>query len=111
MKKSIILIVVCVCVAFMQVGCVMMRAPFMPPVGGAFTSIEAPLDVDYDSTTLGMRTGEASSHNILGLIAFGDASTQAAAMAGGLLSINHADYKILHILGIYTKTTVVVYGD
>lgn len=110
MKKSIILLCVCLCVVVVQFGCAI-QAPFVPPVAAVYTSIEAPLDVDYNATTLGMRTGTASAHNVLGLFAFGDASTQAAATAGGLLSINHADYKYFNILGIYQKTTVVVYGN
>lgn len=109
MKKRILIFSVCICLALLHFGCV--RAPFVPPMGGAFTQIEAPLDVDYDSTSLGTKTGQASSQCILGLFSFGDASTQAAATAGGLTSINHADYEFFNILGLYQKTTVVVYGD
>jgi hypothetical protein len=86
-------------------------APVMPPSGFAYTNTKAPLDIDLNKTQLGARKGEASSVSILGLVAYGDASTQAAATAGGLNTINHADYRSWSLLGIYSKYTTVVYGE
>jgi len=83
----------------------------VPPTGLLFTSYSAPLDVDLDKTQLGTKVGKASTHAILSLVAFGDASTQAAAKNGGLTVINHADYESLNVLGLYSTFTIVVYGD
>ena len=86
-------------------------APFSPPPGLLFSQYKAPLDVDFDKTTLGTKEGKAESTSILGLFAFGDCSTQTAAKNGQLTTINHADYEMMNVLGIFSKTTVIVYGD
>ena len=91
-------------------GCALV-APFQPPQGAVFSNTQAPLDVNYDNTELGQKSGSASAYNVLGLFAFGDASTQAAARDGRLSKINHADYAYLNFLFIFQKTTVTVYGE
>lgn len=111
MRALVGAVAVLVCCALLA-GCAGMgRAPVMPPQGIGFTDYTAPLDIDLDKTALGTKRGEASSSSILGLIATGDASIQAAARNGQINTINHADYRLLSILGLYTKYTTVVYGD
>ncbi|HAL91788.1 MAG TPA: hypothetical protein DCM68_02030 [Verrucomicrobia bacterium] len=90
-------------------GCALV-APFQPPQGAVFSNTKAPLDVNYDETALGTKNGESSAYNILGLFAFGDASTQTAAKNGDISIIDHADYAYLNFLYIFQKTTVTVYG-
>jgi hypothetical protein len=87
-------------------------APVVPPLGGIYSSIEAPLDIDIDKTTIGSKQGEAHCTSIFWLVAFGDCSTQRAAQNGNIQNINHADYSFTNILlGIYQSLTVKVYGD
>ena len=51
-------------------------------------------------------------YSILWLVAWGDASTAAAAMEGSLKTINHMDMEFFNILfGVYTRQTTIVYGD
>lgn len=109
MNKFLVSILLAVLVLSFCSGCVV--APFQPPAGLAFTQYKAPLDVDYDNTALGPKTGSASSSSVLALVSFGDCSIQAAAMNGGIEKVNHADYEFFSILGLYTKTTVIVYGE
>ena len=90
-------------------GC--LSAPFMPPMGGIYSEVNAPLSVDYDKTAITAKQGEASSVCILGMVSFGDVSTQTAAKNGGLTTIQHLDYKYFNVLGIYQKTTVVAHGE
>lgn len=90
-------------------GCV--RAPFVPPQGYAFSQMKAPLDIDFNNTNLsGMNRGTAEVMNVLGLFTFGDASAKAAAENGRISTIVHADYEHFNILGLFQKTTVIVYG-
>lgn len=90
-------------------GCI--HAPFVPPTGTAYNNYKAPLDVDFENTDMsGMKKGSAKTVSLLGLIAWGDASSQTAARAGGISTIQHADYEYLNVLGIFQKTTVIVYG-
>jgi hypothetical protein len=96
--------------ALLVQGC--LTAPFMPPMGTLVSSVQAPLDIDYHQTNVAAaKTGEASSISILGLVALGDCSTQAAAQQGGLRTVNTADYDYFNVLGIFQKTTVRVYGE
>lgn len=80
--------------------------------GCVFTNVKVPLDIDLDKTQLGAKTGESSSQSVLGLVAWGDSGTQAAAQDGGISTLLHADQKIFSIFfGLYTRQTTVVYGD
>ena len=90
-------------------GCV--SAPFVPPLGVAYTDITSPLDTDLTDTRLGSKVGRATASSILGLFAQGDAGIDAAAGYGNINTINHVDYAYKNILGIYQETTVIVYGD
>ncbi len=92
-------------------GCAYYVAPFVPPLGVAYTNVTAPLDTDLGDTRLGTKSGEASSVCILGLVAYGDASVQAAAANGGLKTVNHVDCRYKNLFGICQRLTVVAYGD
>lgn len=90
-------------------GC--MVAPVVPPSGGVYNNITAPLDVDVESTKMYSKRGESSSISILSLVAVGDAGIAAAAKNGGITIVEHADYNYFNILGIYQKYTTIVYGQ
>ncbi|MBM4013708.1 MAG: hypothetical protein FJ293_01930 [Planctomycetes bacterium] len=80
--------------------------------GCVYAHIKSPLDEDLQVTKLGNKVGTASNHQILGLVAWGDASTQAAAKDGGITTLNHADEEWMSILWfVYGRQTTIVYGD
>jgi hypothetical protein len=80
--------------------------------GCAYLHIQRPLDMDYDRTELGAKQGRASSHAVLWLVAWGDSGSKAAADAGNVKVIRHADIEVYSVLfGLYTRTSTVVYGD
>ena len=86
-------------------------APVVPPQGMLYSQTKAPISTDFANTPVGSKQGQASASSVLGLIATGDCSIQTAAQDGGIKTITHADYEYLSVLGVYTKTTVIVYGD
>ncbi len=92
---------------------VMMAAVMMASVSGcAYMNVKVPLDLDLNQTTLGAKTGQASYQSVLWLFAWGDSGTKAAAENGGITTINHMDAELKSFLfGLYTKNTVIVYGD
>jgi len=92
-------------------GCVM--APVVPPLGGVYTNLQAPLDLDsHNGKVIGEKKGEASSVAILGLFAFGDAGIRAACKNGGLEKVTHVDYRYVNVLlGVFCKYTTIVYGE
>lgn len=109
MKKSVTLVFTML-LLFTLSGCI--SAPFVPPQGYAYSQVKAPLDVDFNNTQFeAMKQGNAHVTCILGLFTFGDASAKTAAKNGQITTVNHADYEHFNLLGIYQKTTVIVYGE
>lgn len=90
-------------------GC--LGAPVVPPYGIVYTNYKAPLDVDYDPTTIGGKDGYSQTESVLGLVAWGDASGAAAAEDAGIKTIHHADYEYFNVLGVYQRYRTVVYGE
>ena len=88
-------------------GCVI--APFQPPVG-AVSVVKAPLSTEGNFSA-SSKCGVSSSVCILGIVATGDCSIDAAVESAGLNKINHIDYGYLNVLGVFQKTTVYVYGE
>ena len=91
-------------------GCTMGAAPVIPPPA-LYQNYVAPLDIDHDQSQLGTKRGTSVVKTVLGLVAWGDGSTHAAAENGGITTIRSADYEFFSALGIYTTYTTVVYGD
>ena len=108
MKKSLLSLAGVLLLA----GCGM-TAPFKPSGGSVYDHVKAPLQLEYNSKTeLGSKVGKATATSVLGLVAWGDAGLQAAADDGDIRVIRHVDYEYQSILfGVYTETTVIVYGD
>ena len=99
-------------------ACATVVAPVSPPSGAVFTSQSAPLDTNFDATPVGARSGTAVVHFIqdpiftgMPLVTWGDASTRAAARAGGIQTVHYTDYDVLSVLGIYVRVTVKASGD
>lgn len=86
-------------------------APVVPPGGWAYSNISAPIGTDPDTNPVGSKVGTATSTSILGLVAMGDCSVNAAAQAGGLKNVNHVDYEFTNILGVYSTFTVRAHGE
>ena len=80
--------------------------------GCVYTHVLTPYDTNLDKTVLGQKKGKAAMHSVLWLVAWGDASTAAAARDGGIGVVNHMDREFLNVLfGVYTETTTIVYGE
>jgi len=86
-------------------------APVVPPPGFLYSRFAAPIDIDAEASVLGDKVGRSSTESILGLVAQGDASISSAAREGGITTIRHVDYEFENYLGVYSKFTIVVYGD
>ena len=110
MKKLMGCVLSIAAVSFFCSGCAMVQAPFSPPNGFVYNQTRAPLSLEYNKTNLGDKRGTAEATSVLGMIATGDCSIETAARNGGIKTITHADYEFQNILGIFTKTTVIVYG-
>lgn len=87
-------------------GCATVRTPV---VGALYT--DAASSESVSSNHMGKKRGESCAQSILGLVATGDASTEAAAKAGGITKISHVDSKSNNIIGVIAKYCTVVYGE
>jgi hypothetical protein len=80
--------------------------------GCLYSHVLTPYDTNLDKTVMGQKQGKAVMYSVLGLVAWGDASTAAAAKQGGIATVNHMDKEFKNIFfGFYTETTTIVYGD
>ncbi len=80
--------------------------------GCFYAKVRIPLDTDVQSTQLGSKVGEASIQSVLGIVAWGDAGTRAAATNGGITTVTHLDQELFNILGfVYARQTTIAYGD
>ncbi len=102
MKKILALLLM---VGFFS-SCAMVSSPV---TGFLYTDVKAPLAVTSNSAST--KVGTAKAQSILGWVATGDASIEAAAKSAGITKIHHVDYESTNILGIVASFTVVVYGD
>ena len=91
--------------------------------GGIYSGSSFPVDVakDVDNTMPpieGLKYGEASTNNILGIVEIGDRGVQKAARNAGITRIHYVDTKVNKIyipigcIPLYVKqTTTRVYGE
>ena len=90
--------------------CAVLGLALLP--GCVYTNIRVPLDTDMNPTALGSRSGNASVQSVLGLVAWGDASTHAAAKDGNITTISHLDQEVFSIFGfLYARQTTIAYGE
>lgn len=57
------------------------------------------------------KEGQACVSSVLGAIATGDASLEAAKKAGGITQIAYVDHEQFSILGIYATSCTIVHGQ
>lgn len=102
MKNLLIILVSVVLLS----SCAAVKAPVL---GLLYTDVKAPLAATSNSNSSKVGTAEATS--ILGLVATGDASIEAAAKSAGITKIHHVDEHSTSILGIISTYKVIVYGE
>ena len=89
-------------------GCVGPNGPLVGTVGEIYTDVSGPVSVT--SNVGASKVGTATSKGVIGF-AWGDSSIKEAAANGGITKIQHVDYHVTSLLGIYSELTVTVYGE
>lgn len=91
--------------------------------GAIYSGSSFPVDVAKNADNCmqaieNLKSGEAATNNILGIVETGDRSIQAAARNGGITRIHYVDSKVskvyipLGFIPIYVKQTkTIVYGE
>jgi len=106
MRKTYAKLLIIGLLALVVGGCAMAAAPV---TGFIYTDAQGPLGATSNSGA--SKVGTASCQSILGWVATGDASIEAAAKSAGITKIHHVDYYSQSILGVWAKFTVKVYGE
>jgi hypothetical protein len=78
------------------------------PIGFIYTDGKMGVQGAAGSTA---KTGRACMNSILGLVAIGDASLEAAKAAGGITNVSNINYEVKNILGVYGEYCLVVKGN
>lgn len=97
------------CVVSLGVAATMTACATPMPVGGLYTDVTLPMQAT--SSSGGSKVGTSECTSILGLLASGDCSIDAAKTNGGITQVTHVDWKANNILGIIGKYTTTVHGD
>ena len=87
---------------FVLVG-LLMGCAMLVPMGGLYTGVKLPFAATGNSGA-SSKTGVAECKSVLGLVAVGDCSIDAAKKNGGITKVNHVDRDVMNIWGIYGCT-------
>ncbi|MEO0005200.1 MAG: TRL domain-containing protein [candidate division WOR-3 bacterium] len=110
MKKLLLLGIVPIICLTMLTGCM----PGFYTVGTLYTSVKTPsAAVAYygPSANQAAKVAKATATNILGVVAIGDASLEAAMKQVGMTKVHHVDQEVTSILGLFSTYTIYVYGE
>jgi hypothetical protein len=88
-------------------GCAMAHGGDAQAMGTIYTGYKSSGAV---GTGAAGKTGEACISSILGVVATGDASLEAAKKAGGITTISHVDHEQFGVLGVYATSCTIVHG-
>jgi hypothetical protein len=86
-------------------GCLAVRSP---AIGLIYTDVKGPVAA---TSAKGAKIGTSCASSILGLVAQGDASIDAAASSAGITEIRSVDDAAYSVLGIYGTYCVTVHGN
>ena len=103
MRKLGGLIVLAACLPL--AGCLSVSTP---AIGILFTDVKYGGDAEG---AIGAKEGKACAQSILGLIAQGDASIEAAAKNGGIKTVTTVDHSAKNMLGIIGDYCTIVHGS
>jgi hypothetical protein len=77
-------------------------------LGWAYSGYKSPGQVGTGADT---KLGEACASSILGIVATGDASIEAAKKAGGITQIAYVDLDQFSVVGVYATSCTIVHGQ
>lgn len=85
-------------------------AKVQSPISAVVTVVDSGVD-GTESTSPWTKVGRSTCRNILGLVAFGDATVEEAARSVGITDIHHVDAESTRIFFFYSQYSTVVYGN
>jgi len=113
-RLTVVLVLVVMAAGLMLSGCAGVAVMRMSPATGViYTDVKAPMPASSAAftATAGTKVGTATATSILGWVGQGDASIEAAMKAGGITKLQHVDFEVMQVLGLYAKYTIIAYGE
>jgi hypothetical protein len=89
-------------------GCAMAQGGNAGATGFIYSGYKSPGNI---GTAAAGKTGQACLSSILGAVALGDASIEAAKKAGGITTVAHIDHEQFGVLGVYATSCTIVHGQ
>jgi len=86
-------------------GCATVATP-LPAI--LYSGVKGPIDAEGSGDAT--KEGTACARSILGIVAAGDASIDAAKEAGGIKEVISVDYQATNVLGLYASYCTIVKG-
>lgn len=106
MKRTSLLLSLAVLIGLTSAGCQIVASP----LAGVIYNETKYGDVATDAAAA-TKEGKACATSILGWVATGDASIQAAKSAGGITTVASVDHSAKNILGIFGEWCTIVRGN
>ena len=79
--------------------------------GMVYEGVTVPHSVTSNTISNNVKVGRSNYVTVLGMIAIGDGGINAAAKNAGIKKISHVDEQKTSILGVFTKSETIVYGE
>ena len=89
-------------------GCAMASGGNAHALGTIYSGYKSPGQV---GTAADAKIGESCISSVLGIIATGDGSLEAAKKAGGITQVAYVDHEQFAVLGVYATSCTVVHGS
>ena len=90
---------------------VLMSSCALLGTGMVYEGVTVPHSVTSNTISNNVKVGRSNYVSVLGMIAIGDGGINAAAKNAGIKKISHVDEQKTSILGVFTKSETIVYGE
>ena len=79
--------------------------------GMVYEGITVPHSVTSNTISDHVKVGKSNYVSVLGIVSIGDGGINAAAKNAGIKKISHVDEQKTSVLGVFTKSETIVYGE
>ena len=108
--KKVFMFLVVASIAVCATSC--SAVSFLSGGGGMiYEGTTAPHSVTSNPISDNTRVGKSNSVTVLGMVSVGDGGINAAAKNAGIKRISHVDVQKTSILGVFSKSETIVYGE
>lgn len=90
---------------------VLMSSCALLGTGMVYQGITVPHSVTSNPISDNVKVGKSNYISVLGIVAIGDGGINVAARNAGITKISHVDEQKTSVLGLFTKSETIVYGE